>query len=58
MWRPPSRASLKNGGFDPTAKFAAIDAPSFRPYSRINRAFKGTRKSAARSMIFRSFIDW
>jgi hypothetical protein len=43
----------KKGGFDPTAKFAAIDVPSFRPFSPINMMFKDTGESAARSMIFR-----
>jgi hypothetical protein len=42
----------KKGAFDPTAKVAAIDVPSFRPFSRINRTFKDTGESAARSMIF------
>jgi len=46
----------KKALFDPTAKFTAIDAPSFRPFSRINGTFKGTGESAARSMIFREFV--
>jgi hypothetical protein len=56
MCPPPSRGSLKKGAFDPPAKFAAIDAPSFRPFFRISRTFKDTGESAARSMIFREFV--
>jgi hypothetical protein len=47
-----SRGSLKEGAFDSIVRFAAIDAPSFRPFFRVHSTVKDTGESAAKAIIF------